>query len=89
MEWFWEMTRHDVPIIFAFSGDDDVWVFIDGKLALDVGGAHGKVTGTLDFSGKQAEKKATVSKRKGQCGRRRCRKRRNRSRWPKNNKIRH
>ena len=52
---------NDVPIIFAFSGDDDVWVFIDGKLALDVGGAHGKVTGTLDFSGKQAEKKATVS----------------------------
>lgn len=39
-----------VPIVFHFSGDDDVWVYIDGKLALDVGGAHGEVSGTLDFS---------------------------------------
>lgn len=46
----------EVPIIFEFAGDDDVWVFIDGKLALDVGGAHGRVEGWLDFS----EKKATV-----------------------------
>ena len=38
-----------VPIRFFFSGDDDVWVFIDGKLALDVGGAHGKVSGLLEF----------------------------------------
>ncbi|MFR1309677.1 MAG: fibro-slime domain-containing protein [Gallintestinimicrobium sp.] len=45
----------EVPIIFAFSGDDDVWVFIDGKLALDVGGAHGKVTGTLDFENLKAK----------------------------------
>lgn len=36
-------------IKFFFSGDDDVWVFIDGKLALDVGGAHGKVFGLLEF----------------------------------------
>ena len=36
-------------IKFFFSGDDDVWVFIDGKLALDVGGAHGKVSGLLEF----------------------------------------
>ncbi len=36
-------------IKFFFSGDDDVWVFIDGKLALDVGGAHSKVSGLLEF----------------------------------------
>ena len=36
-------------IKFFFSGDDDVWVFIDGKLALDVGGSHGKVFGLLEF----------------------------------------
>lgn len=38
-----------VPIRFFFSGDDDVWVFIDGNLALDVGGAHGKASGLLEF----------------------------------------
>ena len=36
-------------IKFFFSGDDDVWVFIDGQLALDVGGAHGEVSGLLEF----------------------------------------
>lgn len=42
------------PIKFNFSGDDDVWVYVDGKLALDVGGAHGKVTGHIDFKNKRA-----------------------------------
>lgn len=50
----------EYPIKFNFSGDDDVWVYVDGKLALDVGGAHGKVTGQIDFKNKIA----TVSKTK-------------------------
>lgn len=44
-------------IKFFFSGDDDVWVFIDGQLALDVGGAHGKVSGLLEFGEKEEEGK--------------------------------
>ena len=39
----------EVPIKFFFSGDDDVWVYIDGELMLDVGGAHGKASGLLEF----------------------------------------
>lgn len=39
----------EVPIQFFFSGDDDVWVYIDDVLALDVGGDHGKVSGLLEF----------------------------------------
>ena len=54
----------EFPIQFTFSGDDDVWVYVDGKLALDVGGAHGKVTGKIDFSGNSTQKSATVSKTK-------------------------
>lgn len=41
--------KEKTNIKFFFSGDDDVWVFIDGKLALDVGGTHGKVSGLLEF----------------------------------------
>lgn len=46
----------DVPIEFNFKGDDDVWVYIDGKLALDMGGAHSQTTGKIDF----ASRKSTV-----------------------------
>ena len=41
--------KEKTNIKFFFSGDDDDWVFIDGQLVLDVGGAHGKVSGLLEF----------------------------------------
>ena len=41
--------KDKVPIKFFFSGDDDVWVYIDNQLVLDVGGAHGKASGLLEF----------------------------------------
>ena len=40
---------NNIPIKFFFSGDDDVCVYIDGKLALDVGGDHCKASGLLEF----------------------------------------
>ena len=48
-------------IKFFFSGDDDVWVFIDGQLALDVGGAHGKVSGLLEFGEASNEKNSVTA----------------------------
>ena len=50
-----------VPIRFFFSGDDDVWVFIDDQLVLDVGGAHAKAEGLLEFGEDKSSGKNTVT----------------------------
>ena len=53
-------NNKEQSIKFYFSGDDDVWVFIDGQLVLDIGGAHGKAAGIIDFD-QRGEKKDKVT----------------------------
>ena len=52
---------NEIPIRFYFSGDDDVWVFIDDQLVLDIGGAHAKVSGVLEFDQRDGKKNTVTS----------------------------
>ncbi len=40
---------------FTFSGDDDMWIFVNQKLALDLGGLHGPLSATIDFDAQAAD----------------------------------
>lgn len=53
--------NNEIPIRFYFSGDDDVWVFIDNQLVLDIGGAHAKVSGVLEFDQRDNKKNTVTS----------------------------
>ena len=52
---------NEIPIRFYFSGDDDVWVFIDDQLVLDIGGAHARVSGVLEFDQRDNKKNTVTS----------------------------
>lgn len=52
--------EHDKELYFTFTGDDDVYMYINGKLALDLGGAHGRNTKTVNLNDLNAKEYGLV-----------------------------
>jgi fibro-slime domain-containing protein len=50
VKWLYEAEQ-----VFSFRGDDDLWIFVNNRLALDVGGAHQALLGTIDFDARANE----------------------------------
>ncbi|MEM9457636.1 MAG: fibro-slime domain-containing protein [Myxococcota bacterium] len=48
------LFEYEAGQVFTFRGDDDLWVFVNGTLALDVGGLHEALEGTIDFDAQAA-----------------------------------
>jgi fibro-slime domain-containing protein len=58
-QWFlYDSTVTPAPLL-TFSGDDDVWVFVNGKLAVDIGGIHGELTGSVELLGTTGQSSCT------------------------------
>jgi len=52
--------KYELGQKFTFRGDDDLWIFVNGKLALDVGGQHQALEGTIDFDTQSAALQITA-----------------------------
>ncbi len=44
-----DRSERDSDLVYKFTGDDDVWVFINGKLAIDIGGVHGQMSEQINL----------------------------------------
>lgn len=56
-----EETGDKINAMFEFAGDDDVWIFLDNKLVLDLGGCHKDATGLIDFAEKKVYSNCSFS----------------------------